>query len=119
MKKRTILEAMKRNTEYTLSGWSYELIGVSEGVNEDDEKKTTFLRFEVEVGKDFPEKLYRRLRFSVKVIGVGSTKVTQEQLDENDSIYYIAFNNLTISYIDQHGTVYFRADAFEIKEGDD
>lgn len=114
---KTILDVMKRQVEQVFVQELFELLSISTGVSKDaDERDVPFVRLEVEVPRDL--KPFGRCRFSVKVPN-GVQKVTQEKIDESEEIFLVSFENLTVSYIDNKGTVYWKADAYDIEKGDE
>lgn len=112
MKKRTIFEAMKLSVESTLDNVPLELlsIGSETAVDKDTGEITTFIKAEVEVPKGYDA--LSRCRFTVKV-AAAQLKVTEQQLEDSD--YFIYFKALKISYVDSKGTVYFKADKYDVK----
>jgi hypothetical protein len=102
---------MKADVETILSDTTNDLISISSESSTDKETNqvSNFIRIEAEVPRGFGA--FSRCRFTVKVPNA-SLKVTEEQLDNSD--YRVKFSNLVVSYIDTRGTVYFRADDYEV-----
>lgn len=115
---RNILEVMKKQVAQAFAGRQFELLAISTGVSKDadTDQETPFVRLEVEVPRDLNNP-YSKCRFTIKSIN-GIEIVTQEEIDEGDCIYYVSFEDLVISYIDNKGNVYFRADSYEIEKGE-
>lgn len=115
---KTIIEVLKQEVAKKFEQEQFEVLSVSTGVSKDaeNERDTPFVRLEVEVPRDL--KPFGRCRFSVKIMNA-TAKVSQQLIDEGDSIYLASFSNLVLSYIDQKMNVYFRADSYNIEKGED
>lgn len=115
MRKKTIFEAMKTSVENTLSGDPMDLISISAESSADKEtgEITNFVKVEAEVPKGYDS--LSRCRFTVKIKDA-PLKVTETQLDDAD--YEIIFMGLSVSFIDAKGTVYFKAENYEVKLAD-
>lgn len=113
MKKRTMIEAMKNTVTNTLEGVPTDLLSISmeESTNKESGEISRYVKFEAEVPKGYDS--LSRCRFTVKVPNA-TLKVTEEQLLDDD--YDIFFKGLEISFIDQTGNVYFRAEDYSIKK---
>lgn len=112
-KTRTIFNAMKEKVENALNNIKLDLLSLDEGesTNKETGEVSHFLRMEAEVPKGYDE--LSRCRFNVKILN-GKRKISDEELDEND--YSVIFEGLQISYIDNKGNVYFRADDYTVKK---
>lgn len=113
---KNLIDVMKKVTEQFFDGVQFELLSIQAGSSreKDTEREIPFVRLEVEVPRDL--KPYGRCRFNVKVPN-GKVIVTQEQLEEDDDIYVVYFENLVISYIDSNNNVYFKADSYDVMKG--
>ncbi len=109
----SIYESMKHYVEHTLSGKWLDLLSISEGesTNKETGDAKKFIRLEVEVPKGLGN--FSRCRFKVKV-PEAKLLVSSESLAKSD--FQVAFKGLTISYIDDRKTVYFRADEYQVKK---
>lgn len=106
---KTLYDAMKKTVERTLEGVPLEIVSISNGesVNEETGEVSKFVRVEVEVPKGFDD--LSKCRFQVKIPD-GKLKVTETQLEEEE--FTAKFSGLVITYIDNRGTVYFKADDY-------
>lgn len=113
MKKKSMLEAMKKAVLRDLAKNPLLLLLVTliEGKNKETGDITIYLRFDVEVPRGCGD--ISRCRFSVKVLG-NKIPISEEALEQAD--YVVTFQNLDISYIDDSGNVYFKADDYSIKK---
>lgn len=109
-----ILDVMKSNTVDALESLQHVLLSIEKGdsVNEKTGEVSNFVRCEAEVPRGYGA--FSRCRFSVKIPD-GKIKVEAEKLDEDD--YSVIFSGLLVSYIDNNGNVYFRAEDYEVKKG--
>lgn len=108
---KTLYDAMKKTVVRTLEGVPLEIVSISNGesVNDETGEISKFIRVEVEVPKGFDD--LSKCRFQVKIPD-GKLKVTETQLEEDE--YSAKFSELAISYIDNRGTVYFKADDYTV-----
>lgn len=112
MRKKTIFEAMKLFVENSLDSVPLALISIgAESTIDDDTKEiSNFIKAEVEVPRGYD--MLSKCRFTVKIVDV-PLKVTEIQLEDND--YIITLTGLQITYVDVKGTVYFKADKYDVK----
>lgn len=111
------IEILKRELLSNLSNLTIELIGISENsFSKKDEngaitsEKQDFIKVECEVQRN--QGAYSRIRFSVKVPD-GRMKVNPEDL-ENELL--VKFDDLSVSFIDNRGNIYFRASDYTVIE---
>lgn len=110
-----VIDVMKGYVINTLSGAKLELLDADVVTRKakDSDTEEKFFKFSVEVPRGFRE--LSRIRFDVKVrVKEGSTINPKEYVEGGDAS--IIFQNLEISYIDEHGGVYFRAEDFQVIE---
>ena len=108
-----ILDVMKAETVAAINAAKLSLIGSTRGESKDPETAavTPYVKVEVEVAKGYGG--YSRKRFTAKV-STDKILVADEALERED--YVVSFKNLSISYIDEKGNVYFRADDYSVKK---
>ena len=108
-----MLEAMKKAVlrDLVKNPLLLLLVTLVESKNKETGEITVYIRFDVEVPRGCGD--ISRCRFSVKVLG-DKLPISEEALEQTD--YVVTFQNLEISYIDDSGNVYFKADAFSIKK---
>lgn len=109
----SFLDAMKKQVIGTLANKYSDLLSQSVGqsVNKETGEVSDFLRVEFEVRKGNGE--LSRCRGTVKIPN-GKMKITDEELNKNE--YAVSFEGLEISFIDNKGNVYFRADDYTVKK---
>lgn len=111
--RRNIFEILKVTVATEINRLPLEMLGceVVETVNRETGEVQRSVRVDVEVAKG--QGKFSRCQFSVKIPDSTKVKVTAEDLEKAD--YQAFFTNLVISYIDSKGTVYFRADAYDVE----
>lgn len=115
--KKNILDVMKLSTAKTLNGLQLDLISLEAGNTVDKEtgERTDFVRVDVEVAKR--NGLFSRCQFSVKIPDTTKLKVSVEELETSE--YQAFFTDLSISYIDTKGNVYFKASSYDVEKMED
>ena len=110
--KKTIYTAMKDYVEKTLTDAPLKLVSLSAETSTDKTtgEITNYIRVEADVPTGYDS--LSRCRISVKIINA-VLKISEEQADADD--YCVTFKNLTISYIDAKGSVYFKSDDYNLK----
>ena len=108
-----MLDAMKDSAVKEINAAPLDLIGLEVGstTDKDTGEVKHFVRVDVEVRKGSGH--YSRCQFSVKIPDTSDLKVSAAELEEAD--YLVFFRDLEISFIDDHGNVYFRAAGYEVE----
>lgn len=108
-----ILEAMKQMTVQSIKGKTAKLIRVEERSPKDSasgqELQSVIVEAEVPKGCG----AFSRQRFDVKILN-GKRHVSDADLEQYE--FGVTFKNLEISYIDERGNVYFRAEDYNVKK---
>lgn len=106
-----IYKVITKMTADCLKDVAFEVLEVSKAEKVDTEtgEIKRYIKFEVEVPRN-TVKYFSRCRLSVKVADAGDLPVTEEELAE--SLYFVQFRNLEISFISSTREVYFAAESF-------
>jgi len=113
-KPKTVMDAMKINTIETFRNLVLFLLSQETfSQKREDGSVEEGVRVIAEVAKGKASGPFARMRVSVKVLD-GTIKVEEDLLENSD--YTVMFKNLSISYIDGKGNVYFKADDYEVEE---
>ena len=108
-----IIEAMKSQTLDTINRASPHIISNTAGETKNSETGEIVPHVKVEAEIPRGHGKYSLCRIAVKIPN-GKILATEEELDSND--FLVSFTNLEITYIDDRGNVYFRADNYAIRK---
>lgn len=110
-----IIEAMKSQTLDTINKASPHIISNTTGESKNSEtgESIPYVKVEAEIPRGHGK--FSLCRFDVK-IPRGKILATEEELDACE--FLVFFSNLEISYIDERGNVFFRADNYAIKKSE-
>lgn len=108
-----MLDIVKQEIARSLEGAQHDLLGISkvESVNKETGEVQNFVKVDAEIPKSM--KPFGRIQISVKIPG-NKVAVDEKMLENSD--FQVAFVGLEISYIDEKGNIYWRANDYKVKK---
>lgn len=110
---KTILGGMKQLIEDVINNTVLELLDVEEKEDVNREtgeiSKSISVYFEIPRGND----VFSKCQAKVKIPD-GVMKIDRKELEKRD--FWVKFENAVVSFINEKGVVFFKADDYEIEE---